>query len=476
MSTISSSLATASNALDVMEQAMAVIQNNVANASTPGYVTQTLSLETQPFDPSENLWGGVRAGDLQSSRNQYAEENVWNQSTLLGSSKQQASSLSALENIFGISAQSGIPSALSSLYAAFSAWSSKPTDATAQQQVLYAAQNVAQSFNQAATRVQQVEQQTNGQLQNTVDQINQLTAQIASLNGQIRAGGAADAGLQVHLYNTLEQLSSLTNIQVRIEGDGTASVLMDGQVPLVLGTTQQKLQTSYPAPQSPAYPGAIPDAHIISESGHDVTSHATGGELDGLLQFRNSALPSIIGNGSQQGSLNQLVQAFADRINGLLTSGTTSDGTAGVPLFSYSAATPTSAAATLSVNASVTASQLAPVDPGPPLVANGIATALAGLSASRNPADMVNGQSYTDFYGSIATAIGSEKSNASITQTTQTDLLAQAQNLRAQVSGVSLNDQAANLLQFQQAYEASARMISVINQTTQYLLQTVAQL
>jgi flagellar hook-associated protein 1 len=119
---------------------------------------------------------------------------------------------------------------------------------------------------------------------------------------------------------------------------------------------------------------------------------------------------------------------------------------------------------------------LAPVDPGPPLVANGIATALAGLSASRNPADMVNGQSYTDFYGSIATAIGSEKSNASITQTTQTDLLAQAQNLRAQVSGVSLNDQAANLLQFQQAYEASARMISVINQTTQYLLQTVGQL
>src|SRR5581483_5912792 len=303
-----SSLITASNAMDAMEQAMSVIQNNVVNASTPGYVTQTLTLNSKSFNPAQNVWGGVQVGAVVSSRNEYAEENVWNQNTLLGAATQQSSSLSALQNIFGISGQSGIPSALSSLYSAFSAWSSTPTDVNAQQQVLSSAQSVAQAFNQTATSVQQLEQQTDGQLQSTINQINQLTSRIATYNSQIRTGSANDGGLQAQLYNALESLSGLTNIQARVESDGTVSVLMDGQVPLVLGTTQEQLSVSYPAPPSPTYPGATPNAQILAGSGTDVTAQVTGGQLGGLLQFRNTTLPSIIGNGSQQGTLNQLAQ------------------------------------------------------------------------------------------------------------------------------------------------------------------------
>jgi flagellar hook-associated protein 1 FlgK len=184
-------------------------------------------------------------------------------------------------------------------------------------------------------------------------------------------------------------------------------------------------------------------------------------------------LPSIIGNGSQQGSLNQLAQAFADRVNQLLVSGQTASGAAGSALFSYNSTAPTSIAATFAENSSLAGSDLAAVDPGPPAVVNGIASHLAALSSPTNSTDMVNGQSYTDFYGSIATQIGNQASTASSNQSTQSNLLAQAQNLRAQVSGVSLNDQAAILLQFQQAYQAAAQMISVINTTTQYLMNSI---
>jgi len=474
MGSLTSSLITASNAMDAMEQAMSVIQNNVVNASTPGYVTQTLTLNSKSFNPAQNVWGGVQVGAVVSSRNEYAEENVWNQNTLLGAATQQSSSLSALQNIFGISGQSGIPSALSSLYSAFSAWSSTPTDVNAQQQVLSSAQSVAQAFNQTATSVQQLEQQTDGQLQSTINQINQLTSRIATYNSQIRTGSANDGGLQAQLYNALESLSGLTNIQARVESDGTVSVLMDGQVPLVLGTTQEQLSVSYPAPPSPTYPGATPNAQILAGSGTDVTGLATGGQLGGLLQFRNTTLPSIIGNGSQQGTLNQLAQAFADRVNQLLENGQTNTGTAGSALFTYDPTAPTSVAATLAENSSLTGSQLAPVDPGPPPVANGVASALTALSSPTASTDMINGQSYTDFYGSIAAQIGMQSSTATSNQSTQSDLLAQAQNLRAQVSGVSLNDQAATLLQFQQAYEAAAQLINVINTTTQYLMNSVA--
>src|SRR5579875_2887280 len=138
MSSLFASLSTASSALDVLEQAMGVVQSNITNASTPGYVTQTLNLSADPFDASENLWGGVQSDGVQSSRNQFAEESVWNQSQLLGNATQQASSLSSLESLFDVSGQSGIPAALSNLYSAFSAWSTTPTDATAQQQVITA--------------------------------------------------------------------------------------------------------------------------------------------------------------------------------------------------------------------------------------------------------------------------------------------------------------------------------------------------
>jgi flagellar hook-associated protein 1 FlgK len=128
------------------------------------------------------------------------------------------------------------------------------------------------------------------------------------------------------------------------------------------------------------------------------------------------------------------------------------------------------------VNSSLTGAQLAAADPGPPASASGIATQLAGLSSSSAPADLINGQSYVDFYAGIATAIGFKAANATTAQSTQSDLLTQAQSLRAQVSGVSLNEQAANLLQFQQGYEASAEMINVINTTIQYLLNSIQDL
>jgi flagellar hook-associated protein 1 FlgK len=128
------------------------------------------------------------------------------------------------------------------------------------------------------------------------------------------------------------------------------------------------------------------------------------------------------------------------------------------------------------VNPNITPANLAAVDPGPPTVSNGIATKLANLSNGSSTADTVNGMSYTDYYSSVASDIGAQQSSASTAQQTQTQLVTQAQNMRAQISGVSLNDQAADLLQFQQAYEASSRMISVINDTTQFLLQTFEQM
>jgi flagellar hook-associated protein 1 FlgK len=123
--------------------------------------------------------------------------------------------------------------------------------------------------------------------------------------------------------------------------------------------------------------------------------------------------------------------------------------------------------------ANITGSQLAPQTPASgttAAVANGVATELANLVNPTNPLDMLNGFSYTQAYGNIVSDVGQQASTASDNATTATDILNQATTLRANVSGVSLNDQATQLLQFQQAYQASAQMITVVNTLTQSLM------
>jgi flagellar hook-associated protein 1 FlgK len=476
MSSLFAALNTAGNALDVLGDAIGVVQNNVSNSSTPGYVTQTLNLTASPFDASGNLWGGVQASGVDSSRNIFAEQSVWSANEQAGQSSAQANSLSALQNYFNVSGTSGVPSALSGLYSAFSAWSSNPTDNTSRQQVITAATNLAQSIQQTATNIEQLRTQTDTQLSGTVSNINSLTSQIATINGEIQQGDKNDAGVQAQLYNSLEQLSNLVPIQVSTASDGTATVLLGGQSPLVIGKTSNALQLSYNVPANPAIANATPDAQILTSDNTDVTALASQGQLGGLLSFRNTTLPSVIGDNQQQGSLNQLAQSVADTVNNLLESGQVSSGppaVSGQALFSYSATEPTEAASSLTLDPSISASTLAAISPGPPAVANGVAAQLANLSTTPNAS--LNNLTATDFYSSIASAIGQSESTASANQTTQAQLLSQAQSMRAQVEGVSLNQQATVLMQYQQSYQAAAQLISTVNITMQSLLTVMQQ-
>jgi flagellar hook-associated protein 1 FlgK len=476
MASLFTALGTAGNSLNVLEQAIGVVQNNVTNASTPGYVTQTLQLSSRPFNASANLWGGVEASGVQSSRDAYAEQSVWSANQQSGFSSQQSASLNQLQQIFDVTGQSGVPGALSTLYSAFSAWSSNPSNATDQQTVLTSAQGVAAAFSQTFQQAQQISSATDQQLSSSVSQLNQYTSQIATLNGEIRSTPGNDAGLQAQLYNTLQDVSNLAPITVNMESDGTATVLLGGQSPLVQGTTQNNVSLSYL--QSAGNANASPTAQILDSNGQDVTSLVNQGTIGGALSFRNTTMPAILGDAQNQGSLSTLAQTVADRINTILTNGQVSAGppaVPGVPLFTYDANTPTGIAGSLALSPNITGSQLAAISTSPTVVANGAASELAAMADPTNAQDLINGFSYTQYYGTIATSVGQQASTSTTNDATNTSLLNQAQSLRAQVSGVSLNDQATQLLQFQESYQAAAQMITTINTMTQSLLTMMQQ-
>jgi flagellar hook-associated protein 1 FlgK len=478
MSNLLASLHVSAGALNAFDLALQTTQNNVANAQTAGFAAQTQTLNAAAFNLSLGDVGGVTAGAVVSARDQFAEQNVHGQNMLLGAATQSVGSLTQLQNLFPVTGTSGIANALNGLYSSFSGWAETPNDANARQAVMNNAATVASSFQQTAQGLSRFTQDTNVQLQQTVTAINRIGSQLAADNKQIQNGGTGDAGLDANIHSTLDQLSQYVNFTATQQSDGSYMVLVDGQTPLVIGSTQYSLgfQMAQPGNPPPVNAGAPPHAAILAFDGSDITAQVTSGQLGALVDLRNTVLPSYIGDAYQSGALNTLAQQFADTVNQMLTSGNVTDGPpaqAGTTLFTYDATNSTNVALTLTVNPAASAAQLAAIQPGPPEVSNGTALALASLSNPQNAVGEINGQSYTAYYAGMAANVGTALNAATGQQTAQQSAVAQSENLRQQSSGVNLDQEAINLVQFQRAYDANSRFVSVIDQITSDLINMI---
>jgi len=466
-----SSIYTTASALRAFNQALTVTSNNVSNSQTPGYAKQVQNLDAQPFDPASGLDGGVTLGSVQSTRNEFAEQAVERAQTSLGMASQQSSSLTDVQSALNLSAANGIPAALGNLFSSFSAWGQDPASEPSRQAVMTSAQQVVVSFQTTVTSLQQVQQNTENQIGQTVNQINADAQQLQNYNSQISGGDHNDASLDAKIHNTLESLSSLVNFTYTVGQDGEVTVLAGGQTPLVVNQQQYNISDVIAAPaQALGSPGVPPTATIFDSAGRDVTQQITGGQLGAQIDTHNNVLASLLGDANQPGSLNQLAQGFADRVNQLLADGNVSDGpppVAGSALFSYDTTNATNVAATLAIDPSATPDTLAAIDPGPPYVSNGAALNLAALANPQQPADEINNMSYVQFFGNLAAGVGQQLSDANDQQSIQQQVVAQAQSTRQQISGVDLNEQAALLVQYQNAYQANAQLFTILNSLTQ---------
>jgi len=472
MSSLSATLIGAASALQSFQYALNTTQNNIDNASTPGYAKQTVDLLADPFNPALGLSGGVAPGPLVDSRDLLAESDVWQQAGAQGDSSAQASALTDIQNAMPVADGAGIPAALNTFFNDVSAWSAAPNSGSAQQSVIVAAGSLAQSFQTTAAGVATASTNISQDISNTVGQINQLTSQIASLNTQIQNGGHGDEGMQAQLYSSLETLSGLVNINVLQQPGGVVNVTLSSGTALVMGNQSYALTAANAAATSDSIdPLAPPDIDIQAVDGSVVNSQITSGSLAGLLQVRNVTIPGLIGDASQPGALNQLAAAIANDVNMIVGQGSTAPGMqpSGLGLFNTPDPThPSAAAATMAVNPNITASQLPPVDQNG--VANGVPLALMALANSA-PAEL--GVSYTTFYGGAAATVGSQLNQAQSNQTMTAQTLAQAQSMRQTASGVSLDAEAINVLQFQAGYQAVAKMVSTLETIMQSVINMI---
>lgn len=477
MGSIFSALNSTSNTLKAYETALNITQNNIGNSSTPNYSSQQVQFDSLAFQPGNGLEGGVSGATAKDTRSTFADQSVRTEISNLGTAEQQSTLLTSLQGNFDVTGQTGVSAGLANLFNSFSALSVNPSDPNAQQTVLNNAQSVAQTFQQTASALTQAATSTTQQIQSQVKQINALAGQIQQYNAERQRTGQADPSLAAKTETALESLSELVNVTATTASDGTTTVLLGGQVPLVIGSQQFQISSgNVPTPTTPppTNPAGTPAIQILDSNGGDITSQVTGGQLAGSLNVRNTVIPGLIGDQSQTGTINQLAQTFADRVNTLLTSGNISNGppaVPGVPLFTYDATNPNNVAQSLAVSSTITPGQIATIDPGPPNVGNGIALKISALSQGANPADQISGVSYATFFGQIAGALGSQVSTAKDNASLYTQSVAQAQNLQTQLSGVSLDTEAVNLIQFQKGFDASAKLVTVLDQITQSTIE-----
>jgi flagellar hook-associated protein 1 FlgK len=469
-------LNTTASSLDAYQDALNVTQNNVSNASTPGYAAQNALFNPLQFDPAGGEVGGVAFGGVASLRNESAEQSVQQQQSALGSAQSLVQTLTSLQPSIGISATTGISGALNQFFSSFTALSENPNDSTSQQQAIAQAQNVTAAFQDSAAAVAQAGEGANQQISSTVSTINNLAVNIAQLNQSQARSSPPDPNTDASIHADLETLSQYVNFTSSFSEQGTVTVAIDGQTPLVLGADSYAIEAgAAPTSATAPFPSGIPSQQILDSNGQDITGQITGGQLSGLLQFRNTTVAGLQGDQNQQGSLNQLAQGFADRVNTLLTNGQSSAGPPAVPgvaLFQYNPGNATGVAGGLSVTA-IAPSQIASISPGPPYSANGVALQIGNLGTSTTPADLIGGQTFTAFYAQTAAGVGQQLSNATTNQTQGTQTVAQAQSLRSSLSGVSLNQEAVQLTDFQASYEATSKLVSILATLTQSTIDII---
>jgi flagellar hook-associated protein 1 len=470
MSNLLASLISSAGTLEAYGRVLETSQNNVSNASTPGFAKQRLSMHALAFDPSSGATGGVRAGELQNSRNEYAENAVRTQTSASGYQDQLVTSMSEIEARFDVSGNSGIPRALNNLFESFSSWATTPGNTAVRQTVIERASQLADAFQQTYNALAAKATTADQQIRQTVEQINRKVAELQNYNHIALQGNKNDSGLNARMHAALDELSQYIDFGARFEVDGSVSIMLNGETPLLLDDKQYPLSAGLVQPADATYPSAPAQDRIFGSDGSDITAKTTGGQLGALLKVRNQTLASYIGDAGQPGDLNRLAKQIAARVNEILTSGQISAGppeVPGVPLFTYDAANDAGVAQTLAVDPAVTSDQLAAISPGPPTVSNGVPLALSQLANPLAAADRLDGVSYSQFYGQLAGRVGGELNEAENGQQVQQSLLAQAKDLRQQYSGVSLDEEAAILIQFQRAYQASSRFITILDQLTQ---------
>jgi flagellar hook-associated protein 1 FlgK len=454
-------LNTALSGLRTAQQMLDISAHNIANASTPGYSRQRAQIVAAPplGLPAFNRTGlpgqlgtGVTITSISRIRDAFLDTQINEQVAASGYWMARENVLSAAEAAFPEPSGSGLGTVLSRFWSAWETLAADPGSNAARVAVLAEAGALAARFTRDAGQLATLVADADDRVQAAVGEVNDLATRIAALNRQIQGvvvSGDHANDLEDRRDQLLEQLNQLVPTQNIRQADGTVTVLIAG-TDLVDHDRARPITT-------------VDDAagHAVPTWGSGDAVELAGGGLAGLIELRDTTLAGYVTG------LDTLARQVADAVNAAHASGVDANGNPGLPLFTYSAG---AEASSLAINPAIgsDATRIVASAVGGAPGDSSIAALIAGLRTSATFG--TGSQTPVDAYATYIGRIGGDARQAAELAGNQALVVQQLQTRRESISGVSLDEEAAAVMRFQQAYSASARVITAIDEMLDVLI------
>ncbi|HLH81606.1 MAG TPA: flagellar hook-associated protein FlgK [Chthonomonas sp.] len=455
------------SALASSQIALDVVSNNVSNINTPGYARETVAFdETVPFtlpgldsfSPGQ-LGTGTTITAINEVRDQFLDRQI-----LAANSDQSAYNtlqqvLGQAQTAFSEPSSSGIGQQLTNFFNAFSNLAANPEDPGIRATVVNQAITLTNAFHNVSNSLSQLLPNLSSRIQLDVQQLNNITTQIATLNHQIGvsiAAGQHPNDLIDKRSALLSQLSGLVNLQI-VDEINPQTGQPNGEIDVhVGGFTLVQGDTAEPLSYTSTSVGSANTLGLMDAQGNAIP--LLGGEVYGLLK----ASAMVKGYQSQ---LDTLAYNLINAVNNIHQTGMGLDGSTGTLFFSSPPPPPgTGAAASISVNSAIIAdpqkiaAASVPTPPNPLAPGNGdVASQIANLANTA----VIGGATLNDYYNALISTIGSDTQTAQSQANNQQQIVSQLQSQQQSVSGVNLDEELTNMLQYQRTYQAAARVINM---------------
>lgn len=473
--------------------------HNVSNAKTEGYSRQqavtTAEDAIRTYAGYGTLGAGVTVTGIEQIRDSYYDVKYRNNKTNYGEYEVKENYMTQMEDYLNEFALKGFTTEYDNFYTSLSELQKTPTEEAALNSVVNNALSLAQYFNTLSTNLTNVQKDANEEIKNQVGEVNTIAQNIASLNkqiNQIEANKGSANDLRDKRNNLLDELSKIVNVSTKETeiGNGltTFTVSVNGQT-LVDTNIYNKLTTEALDEKTNAS-DASGLYNIMWENGLEFNeySDSLGGNLKGLIDIRDGNNGSVetvttaadgtktmdLVNNTENNSaykgvphyvskLNEFIRTFTKSVNDVLTAGKTVDGDAGIPLFTIQYDNSAMSALSVTVNQELINDQSKLATTTDPSKGEAYCDVVDKLIALDN-ARVYEGGTGAYYLESIVAEVGIDSDKASSFLTNYTSIDSAVKNQRLSVMGVDEDEEGMDILKFQQAYNLSSKIMSVMNE------------
>ena len=457
-----------------LNSAMNTVGQNVANANTEGYTRRRISLQPDTLlnvgihsSPAVGsaLGTGVSIGAFERLRDNMLLQQSWNAYTSMGSSEEKHRVLSTLQSLFPTQSGSSLDSKLSQFWNAWGDLANDPTDNGVRLALRGTAISLASTLNHLDTEIRGLQTETEAALSSGVDDVNDLLDQIAELNNIISTGrgvGSPNLDAEDRRDILIGQLAEFVPVNVQQGSNNSVRITIDGMT-VFDGVTANNLQldTSGSTPQV-----------LFGDTGVELRSLSEGGgRLSGWLRLLEEHLPDTLT------SLDALAESIVKEVNAIHTTGYGPDGSTNINFFFYNngaggeeGISAASIRISDEIENAITNIASSSGDPTNGYNDSSIALAIADLRDDL----LLNGgtESLETYAINLVTGIGINVDQASSNYESSAILATHLEGMEKGISGVSIEEEMTNLIQFQQAFAATARVLN----TAQEMLDTILAL